>query len=50
MQCDSQPGSQLPISANGHDLFAGLGAVESRARAILTASFACLPSQRQESG
>lgn len=25
MWCDRQPGSQPPISANGHDLFAGLG-------------------------
>lgn len=30
MRFDSQPRSQPPISANGHDLFAGLGAVECR--------------------
>lgn len=48
MWCDRQPGSQPPISANGHDLFAGLGVVGCEARTILTGSFACLPSCRQE--
>jgi len=43
MWCDRLLGSQPLISANGHNLFAGLGAVWCKARAILTGSFACLP-------
>lgn len=50
MWCDSQPGSQPPISANGLTYLQGWGLWGSRTRAILTGSFACLPSHRQESG
>lgn len=50
MWCDRQPGSQPSISANEHDLFAGLGgggvggAVGCERRMILTGLFAFLPS------
>lgn len=56
MWCDRQPGSQPSISANGNDLFAGLGGEVwgwglwgAVARMILT-GFACLPSCRREGG
>lgn len=49
MCCDRQAGSQPYVSANGHDLFAGLGEVDCGLRMILTGLFACLPSCRQES-
>lgn len=42
MWCDRQPGSQPSISANEHDLFAGLGAVGGGRRMILTGLFAFL--------
>lgn len=44
MWCDRQPRSQPSISANEHDLFAGLGAVGCERRMILTGLFAFLPS------
>lgn len=49
MQCDRQPGSEPSISANEHDLFAGLGAVGCERRMILTGLFAFLPSFSLES-
>lgn len=42
MWCDRQPGSQPFISANEHDLFAGLRAVGGGRRMILTGLFAFL--------
>lgn len=44
MWCDRQPGSQPSISANEHDLFAGLGAVGGGRRMILKGLFAFLQS------